>query len=82
MDDYGMTDDDWYGTYYVEYEIRRDLVREKEDLSNYLYDASTSLWGQSGSIDNRDDLIKVMARIEDINVILNNLKIGIYKNTL
>ena len=82
MNDYGMTDDDWYGTYYVEYEIRRDLAREKEELSNYLYDTSTSMWGQSGSIENRDDLIKVMARIEDINEILNNIKIGIYKNPL
>ena len=82
MNEHGMTEDDWYGTYYVEYEIRRDLAREREDLSNYLYDTSTRMWGKSGSIENRDDLIKVMARIEDINEILNNLKIGVYKNPL
>ena len=82
MNEHGMTDDDWYGTYYVEYEIRRDLNKEKEELTNYLYDASTSMWGQTGSLENREDLLKVMARIEDITVILNDIQNGVYKNSL
>ena len=70
------------GTYFAVYEIKRDLQTEKQKLLDDLWYGTTASWGGSSEEyqAGNEFIINTMARVEEINRILQGIKLGYYKS--
>ena len=69
------------GNFYAVWKIKDDLGKEKQRLIEYLYDISTTMWGEGDITEsyNREETILVSARVEEITKILDGIRLGYYK---
>ena len=67
------------GNFYAVWQIKDDLYAEKSRILNELHDHSTSMWANPQDYD-RERTLELSARIEEINRILDGIRLGYYKN--
>ena len=67
------------GNFYAVWQIKDDLYAEKSRILNELHEQSTSMWNNPKGYD-RERTLKLSARIEEINRILDGIRLGYYRN--
>ena len=68
------------GNFYVVWQIKDDLNREKQMILDELYGISTSMWQNNGSDYDKERTLELSARVEDINRILDGIRLGYYRS--
>lgn len=68
------------GNFYAVWQIKDDLNREKQMILDELYGISTSMWQNNGSDYDKERTLELSARVEDINRILDGIRLGYYRS--